>query len=196
MPLVAARELKGSWFDASVANQDRGTDVTSIEDNDQRGTWSANGGAKGTVESRLGVRYIEVRGDGAAGDRLRFTPDDRQKERRVSVAEMAVCFDDVISHVAIRGLPLKFQKELHFPFTVVQHLFQCRNGKQSAVPGRVPDLKIHDLFERHFRRLALFSGKSRKIRVVVYDVVPVQGALHIRFASVAAVGCRLIQSFQ
>ena len=100
VPLVAARELKGSWFDASVANQDRGTDVTSIVDSAQRGTWSASGGAKGTVESRLGVRYIEVRGDGAAGDRLRFTPDDRQKERRVSVAEMAVCFDDVISDVA------------------------------------------------------------------------------------------------
>ena len=100
VPLVAARELKGSWFDGSVANQDRGTDVTSIVDSAQRGTWSANGGAKGTVESRLGVRYIEVRGDGAAGDRLRFTPDDQQKERRVSVAEMAVCFDDVISDVA------------------------------------------------------------------------------------------------
>ena len=100
VPLVAARELKGSWFDASVANQDRGTDVTSIVDSAQRGTWSANGDAKGTVESRLGVRYIEVRGDGAAGDRLRFTPDDRQKEKRVSVAEMAVCFDDVISDVA------------------------------------------------------------------------------------------------
>ena len=99
VPLVATRKLKGNWFDASAANQERGADVTSIMDGAQRGKWSASGDAKGTVESRLGVRYIEVRGDGAGGDRLRFTPDVRQKERRISVVEMSACFDDVIDDV-------------------------------------------------------------------------------------------------
>ena len=84
------------WFDASVQNIARGTDVTTVDASEFRGAFAARGAASGTVASRLGFGFIDVRGDCAAGDRLVFTPSEAQKRRRVSVVEMAASFPDAI----------------------------------------------------------------------------------------------------
>lgn len=80
------------WFDASVQNLERGTDVTTVDGTAFRGTFAAQGAAKGTVASRLGYRYVEVNGDVAADDRLVFAPQTVQKDRRVSTVEMTINF--------------------------------------------------------------------------------------------------------
>ena len=61
-----------------------------------RGTFAAQGAAKGTVASRLGYRYVEVNGDVAADDRLVFAPQTVQKDRRVSTVEMTINFPDAL----------------------------------------------------------------------------------------------------
>lgn len=80
------------WFDASVQNLERGTDVTTVDGTAFRGTFAAQGAAKGTVASHLGYRYVEVNGDVAADDRLVFAPQTVQKDRRVSTVEMTINF--------------------------------------------------------------------------------------------------------
>lgn len=81
------------WFDASVQNVARGTDVTTVDGAEFRGTFAAEGVAKGTVASRLGYRYVEVVSDLAANASLVFEP---QKDSRVSTVEMTVNFPDAL----------------------------------------------------------------------------------------------------
>ena len=84
------------WFDASVQNIARGTDVTTVDGAEFRGTFAAKGAAKGTVASRLGYRYVEVVSDLAADDRLVFAPQREQRGNRVSTVEMTVTFPDAL----------------------------------------------------------------------------------------------------
>lgn len=84
------------WFDASVQNIARGTDVTTVDQSEFRGSFSALGGATGTVASRLGYGYVDVRGDLKKGDELVFAPSEAQKPRRTSVIEMTACFPDAV----------------------------------------------------------------------------------------------------
>ena len=91
-PFVPSTGRAFRWFDASVQNVARGTDVTSVAASEFRGTFAAQGAAKGTVASRLGYRYVEVNGDVAADDRLVFAPQTVQKDRRVSTVEMTINF--------------------------------------------------------------------------------------------------------
>jgi len=99
------------WFDASVQNIARGTDVTTVDGAEFRGTFAAKGAAKGTVASRLGFRFVEVNGDVAADDRLVFAPQREQRGNRVSTVEMTVTFPDALPslgdvHGALAALTL------------------------------------------------------------------------------------------
>ena len=95
-PFVPSTGRVTRWFDASVQNIARGTDVTTVDGAEFRGTFAAQGAAKGTVASRLGFRFVEVNGDVAADDRLVFAPQREQRGNRVSTVEMTVTFPDAL----------------------------------------------------------------------------------------------------
>ena len=95
-PFVPSTGRVTRWFNASVQNIARETDVTTVDGAEFRGEWSARGAAAGTVASRLGYRFVEVNGDVVADDRLVFAPQIVQKGSRVSTVEMTVTFPDAL----------------------------------------------------------------------------------------------------
>lgn len=102
-PFTPSTGRSAKWFDASVQNIARGTDVTTVDASEFRGAFATRGAASGTVASRLGFGFIDVRGDCAAGDRLVFAPQRMQKDDRVSTVEVTATFPDALP--ALDGLP-------------------------------------------------------------------------------------------
>lgn len=90
------REMR-RWFDAAVQNAAAGASGgTAGIGEPEGGAWSLLGEERCKVGSRQGWRSIELVGDAAAGDGLKFALERPGSTRRKAVVELVAAFDEAV----------------------------------------------------------------------------------------------------
>ena len=95
-PEAAHKPGPDNWFDAQAQDFATGSDVTTLDPASMKGAFSSERNGAGSVESRLGIKYFDFKGEAAQGDRMVFTPTEPQVPRRRVILETTAVFPDAM----------------------------------------------------------------------------------------------------